>query len=76
MTIAVLGTLDSKGHEHQFVADVIAQLGHTPLLIDLGSGGKPQVNPDITRFEVAEAGGLDLQPVSYTHLTLPTILLV
>ena len=63
MTIAVLGTLDSKGHEHQFVADVIAQLGHTPLLIDLGSGGKPQVNPDITRFEVAEAGGLDLQPL-------------
>ena len=63
MTIAVLGTLDSKGHEHQFVADVIAQLGHTPLLIDLGSGSKPQVNPDITRFEVAEAGGLDLQPL-------------
>ena len=63
MTIAVLGTLDSKGHEHQFVADIISQLGHTPLLIDLGSGGEPQVKPDITRFEVAEAGGLDLQPL-------------
>ncbi|MFK7912253.1 MAG: Tm-1-like ATP-binding domain-containing protein [Akkermansiaceae bacterium] len=62
-TIAVLGTLDSKGHEHQFVANIISKLGHTPLLIDVGSGGDPQVTPDVTRFEVAEAGGLDLQPI-------------
>lgn len=62
-TIAVLGTLDSKGHEHQFVADIIRKLGHTPLLIDLGSGDDPQVTPDITRFQVAEAAGLDLQPI-------------
>ena len=63
MTIAVLGTLDSKGHEHQFVADIISKLGHTPLLIDVGSGDDPQVTPDVTRFEVAEAAGLDLQPI-------------
>lgn len=56
MTIAVLGTLDSKGHEHQFVADIIRKLGHTPLLIDVGSGDDPQVTPDITRFQVAEIG--------------------
>ena len=62
-TIAVLGTLDSKGHEHQFVADIIAKLGHQPLLIDLGSGSEPQVKPDITRYQVAEAAGLDLQPI-------------
>jgi len=63
MTIAVLGTLDSKGHEHQFVADIIRKLGHTPLLIDVGSGDHPQVTPDITRHELAEAAGLDLQPI-------------
>jgi len=62
-TIAVLGTLDSKGHEHQFVADIIRKLGHTPLLIDVGSGDHPQVTPDITRHELAEAAGLDLQPI-------------
>ena len=62
-TIAVLGTLDSKGHEHQFVADIIRKLGHTPLLIDVGSGDDPQVTPDITRHELAEAAGLDLQPI-------------
>ena len=63
MNIAVLGTLDSKGHEHQFVANIISDLGHTPLLIDVGSGNEPQVKPDISRFEVASAGGLDLQPL-------------
>lgn len=62
-TIAVLGTLDSKGHEHQFVADIIRKLGHNPLLIDVGSGDDPQVTPDITRHELAEAAGLDLQPI-------------
>jgi uncharacterized protein (UPF0261 family) len=61
MIIAVLGTLDSKGHEHAFVADLIRQRGHIPLLIDLGTGSEPQVTPDITRFEVAESAGLDLQ---------------
>ena len=55
MTIAVLGTLDSKGHEHAFVADLIRNKGHEVLLIDLGSGGAPQITPDITRFEVAAA---------------------
>lgn len=60
-TIAVLGTLDSKGQEHAFVADVIRELGHTPLLIDVGTGSEPTVQPDITRYEVAEAGGIDLE---------------
>ena len=63
MNIAVLGTLDSKGHEHAFIANIISDLGHTPLLIDVGSGNEPQVKPDISRFEVAAAGGLDLQPL-------------
>ena len=62
-TIAVIGTLDSKGHEHAFVADLIHKRGHTPVLIDLGTGTDPQVTPDITRFQVAEAAGLDLQPL-------------
>ncbi len=59
-TIAVLGTLDTKGHEHAFVADEIRRLGHQPLLMDVGSGEAPQVTPDITRYEVAQAGGVDL----------------
>jgi uncharacterized protein (UPF0261 family) len=59
-TIAVLGTLDSKGEEHTFVAALIAQHGHKPLLIDVGTGGPATVQPDITREQVAASAGIDL----------------
>lgn len=59
-TIAVLGTLDSKGEEHAFVAALIAQHGHKPLLIDVGTGGPATIQPDITREQVAAAAGIDL----------------
>lgn len=59
-TIAVLGTLDTKGEEHAFVASLIAARGHRALLIDVGTGSSPTVAPDITRDQVAAAGGLDL----------------
>jgi uncharacterized protein (UPF0261 family) len=62
-TIAVLGTLDSKGEEHAFLAERIRERGHEVLLIDVGSGGAPQVEPDVNRFEVVQAGGIDLQPL-------------
>ena len=63
-TIAVLGTLDT---EHAFVADEIRRLGHHPLLIDVGTGGEPQVWPDIPRDEVAIAGGIDLETLQNRH---------
>jgi uncharacterized protein (UPF0261 family) len=59
-TIAVLGTLDSKGEEHAFVAGLIAARGHRPLLIDVGTGGPTTVVPDVTREQVAAAAGIDL----------------
>ena len=62
-TIAVLGTLDSKGDEHAFVADQIRLRGHEALLIDVGTGSDPVVRPEVSRFEVAEVGGVDLQPI-------------
>ena len=60
MTIAVLGTLDTKGHEHGYVAELIRARGHQTLLIDCGTGDAPQIQPDITRHEVAAAGAVDL----------------
>lgn len=59
-TIAVLGTLDTKGQEHAYVAELIRQRGHQTLLIDTGSGSAPTVSPDISREEVAAAGAIDL----------------
>ncbi len=59
--IAIIGTLDSKGHEHGFVADLIRERGHEVVLIDVGTGSDPTVVPDVTRFDVAASIGLDLQ---------------
>ena len=60
VTIAVLGTLDTKGREHAFVAERIRARGHHTIVIDVGTGGEPLVTPDITREEVAAAAGIDL----------------
>ncbi len=62
-TIAVLGTLDSKGEEHAFVAERIRERGHEVLLVDVGTGGSPGVDPDVSRFEIADAAGVDLGPL-------------
>ncbi|MDP4647348.1 MAG: Tm-1-like ATP-binding domain-containing protein [Akkermansiaceae bacterium] len=59
-TIAVLGTLDTKGTEHSFIADLIREKGHKTLLIDVGTSTPPTVAPDITREQVAAAAGIDL----------------
>jgi uncharacterized protein (UPF0261 family) len=59
-TIAILGTLDSKGGEHAFLAERIRARGHQTLLIDVGSGDAPSVTPDITREQVIAAAGMDL----------------
>src|SRR5258708_6056516 len=60
-TIAVLGTMDTKGEEHAFVADLIRQRGHNIVVIDVGSLGPPRFKPDITRDEVAKAAGAKIE---------------
>jgi uncharacterized protein (UPF0261 family) len=62
--IAVLGTLDTKGVEHGFVAEVIRARGHEAVLIDVGSGGAPTVMPVVSREQVAAAGGVDLARIT------------
>ncbi|HSJ01378.1 MAG TPA: Tm-1-like ATP-binding domain-containing protein, partial [Verrucomicrobium sp.] len=49
-----------KGDEHAYVAEIIRSRGHRTMLIDVGSLDAPKVVPDITRDEVAAAGGVDL----------------
>ena len=63
-TIAILGTFDTKGDEHGFVAEEIRRHGHRPLLIDVGTIGAPQIKPDVTREEVAALAGIDLAAIA------------
>lgn len=58
-TIGILGTFDSKGEEHGFVAEQIRQRGHQVLLIDVGSLNEPKLKPDIPREQITEAAGVD-----------------
>jgi uncharacterized protein (UPF0261 family) len=62
-TIAVLGTFDTKGPEHAFLAEVIRSRGHTPLLINVGCLGAPTLPPDVPAEEVARRGGDDWRSI-------------
>ena len=62
-TIAVLGTFDTKGAEHGFLADAIRSRGHQTLLIHVGSLGEATIRPDINAEEVAAASGEDWRAI-------------
>jgi uncharacterized protein (UPF0261 family) len=59
-TIAVLATLDTKGKEAEFLRGQIRKHGQTALIVDVGVTGTPAAKADVTRAEVAEAGGTPL----------------
>ena len=67
ITIALLGTLDTKGDEHDFVAAQIRARGHTTLIIDVGTDQPPRITPDISREEVARIAGIDLAALIARH---------
>src|SRR5215207_241239 len=59
LTIAVLGTFDTKGHELAFVSERIRAEGFATLLIDAGSLEAPQVKPDVTRAQLLAGANED-----------------
>ena len=60
-TIVVLATLDTKGTEAEYLCRQIEKLNNTALVIDTGVVGTPTSEADITRQQVAEAGGTSLK---------------
>ena len=58
-TVVLLGTLDTKGTEYDFVRSLLREQGVDVLLVDAGTLAPPRAEPDIRREEVAEAGGAD-----------------
>ena len=62
-TIVLLGRLDSKGIEYGYVKDRIIQGGFDVIVVDTGTRGTPQFEPDISREEVARAAGVKIQDV-------------
>ncbi len=62
-TVVLLGTLDTKGHEYDYLADRVREQGIDVLLVDVGVF-EPQVEPDISREEVAAAAGADVHALA------------
>lgn len=59
--VAVVGTLDTKGEEFQYVRDIIEGEGLETIVIDAGVMGEPFFEPDVERSVVAEAGGESIE---------------
>jgi uncharacterized protein (UPF0261 family) len=70
-TILLIGTLDTKGEEYAFTADLIRARGHEVLLVDVGvmenrwenreESPAGEILPAVTASEVARAGGSTLE---------------
>jgi uncharacterized protein (UPF0261 family) len=63
MAVILIGTLDTKGTEFQFVRDVMRQAGLEVLVIDAGVLKPPAFEPDVPREEVYRAAGTSLEMI-------------
>lgn len=58
--VAVLGTLDTKSEEIEFLEATLSALGARVWLIDAGVLGTPGIKPGVSNVEVARAAGTTL----------------
>jgi uncharacterized protein (UPF0261 family) len=63
-TVVLLGTLDTKGEEYDFLRRRVREEGVDVLLVDTGVLGVPLTEPDISRQEVAEAADANAQELA------------
>ena len=66
-TVAILGTLDTKGPEFAYLKSRIESAGLRTLVIDAGVLGAPGFPPDVRREDVARAGGRELTELLTEH---------
>ncbi len=59
-TVVVLATLDTKSEEAEYLRSQIESHGAKVMLIDVGVLGEPQTISNVSRQEVAAAGGAEL----------------
>ena len=59
----LVATMDTKGREALFIADCIRKEGIPVLIMDAGIRGTCETPVDITRQQVAQAGGFPLKEV-------------
>lgn len=60
-TVCIVGTMDTKGIEFGFIKEQIEAAGVTTCVVNTGILGEPQLAPDISADEVAQAGDSSLK---------------
>jgi uncharacterized protein (UPF0261 family) len=63
MPVLLIGTLDTKGVEFQFVREILNEAGVGAFVIDAGVMGAPPFPPDVPRERVFAAAGTSLEAV-------------
>ena len=63
-TVAVLATLNTKGKEARFIADVLSRAGVTPWLVDLSLQAHDVADADVPAANVAAAAGAAWQSLN------------
>ncbi len=56
-TVHAVATMDTKGEELAFVAQCLKAAGVAVTMVDVGTGGPPTVEPDVSRAQVLEVAG-------------------
>jgi uncharacterized protein (UPF0261 family) len=64
VTVVLLGTLDTKGIEYAFLRDRLRERGADVLVVDAGVNEPVGLEPDISRQEVARAGGAKVEELA------------
>jgi len=62
-SIAIIGTLDTKGDQLEYLKKVIENRGQQVIMIDVGILGTVPFKPTISREKVARAGGTSLEEI-------------
>src|SRR5258707_13184337 len=63
-TVVLVGTLDTKGAEYQYLRDRLKLSGVKTLLVDVGTLEPPRAEPDISRYDVGAAAGVDVDALT------------
>jgi uncharacterized protein (UPF0261 family) len=64
VTVVLLGTLDTKGVEYAFLRERLRERGVDVLVVDAGIHEPVGLEPDISRQEVAQAAGADVDALA------------
>jgi uncharacterized protein (UPF0261 family) len=58
--VVIVGALDTKGEEFEFVRDLIQARGLETIVVDFGVLAEPTFTPDVSADSVAQAAGASL----------------